>query len=355
MASVKSEKPKTQGIDDYEWTYTEEPHATRREIIQAAHPEIKKLFGPAPEAKYWCALTVFIQVACAIYCAQPTTPWWQFCLIGYVVGGTCNHSLTLAIHEMSHHLFFKAARHNMYYSYFANWPLVIPYAASFKKYHLEHHRYQGVDGVDTDIPTSIEGFFFTSPTRKFLWVLFQPFFYAVRPLITNPKPFDSKDYKNILVQACFLFTLHRIAGIGAIMYLLFSTFFGLGMHPCAGHFIAEHYTNLASSLGPHQTSTSPIHKDGRQKGEKLYPDETFSYRGPLNLVSYYVGYHVAHHDFPYVSGFRLKEVEKMAPEYYDHLPSSTSWPGTIWKYITSPCTPFDRIKRKSVTGDKKAN
>lgn len=357
MAASKGsgEADKIQGVTDYEWTCTEEPHASRREIIQKAHPEIKNLFGPDPRSKYWCALTVAIQTVCAIYCAQPTTPTWQFCLIGYVVGGTCNHSLTLAIHEMSHHLFFKAAKHNVWYSYFANWPLVVPYSASFKKYHLEHHRYQGVDGVDTDIPTAMEGRFFTSPFRKFLWVLFQPFFYAVRPLLVNPKPLDGRDYMNIVTQFSFLFALYCTAGAWTIGYLLFSTFFGLGMHPCAGHFIAEHYTNLSSSNGAHTTGTSPIRKGGIHEGHKLYPDETFSYRGILNLVSYYVGYHVAHHDFPYVPGSRLAEVERLAPEYYEHLPSTTSWPGTTYDYIMSEGTPFDRIKRKNVTGDKKAN
>lgn len=352
MASTNAAE-KIQGINDYEWTYTEEPHATRRDIIQKAHPEVKKLFGPDPRAKYWCFATVMLQIICACYCARASTSWLQFCVIGYVIGGTCNHSLTLAIHEMSHNLFFKSAKYNVYFSYVANWPLVIPYSASFKKYHLEHHRYQGVDGVDTDVPTAFEGFFFTSPFRKFLWVLFQPFFYAIRPLVVNPKPLEGKDFLNILTQATFLLALYRVGGPGALGYLLFSTFFGLGMHPCAGHFISEHYTNIASSDGVHKTGHSPIRSDGVEKGDKLYPDETFSYRGILNLVSYNVGYHVAHHDFPYVPGSRLREVEKLAPEYYEHLPSTKSWPGTIYTYIMSEGTPFDRVKRHCVTGEQK--
>lgn len=71
------------------------------------------------------------------------------------------------------------------------------------------------------------------------------------------------------------------------------------------------------------------------------------------MVSYNVGIHVAHHDFPFVSGLRLAQIEKIAPEYYDHLPVTTSWPGTIWNYIFSDSNPFDRVKRKSVEGAKK--
>lgn len=342
----KGSNNKVESPTDFEWTYTEEPHASRRELIKKAHPEVTKLFGHNPNSKYWCALTVGIQIACAVYCARDTTSWWQFFLIAYVIGGTCNHSLTLAIHEMSHNLFFKKPAHNQFYGYFANWPLVIPYSASFKKYHLEHHRYQGVDGVDTDIPTEWEGHFFQTPFRKLMWVFLQPFFYAIRPLYVNPKPLNSKDYINILTQGIFISSLYHHSGFNAILYLLFATLFGLGLHPCAGHFIAEHYTNLSSSSGSHATGRSPFVAGGKE----LFPDETFTYRGPLNLVSYFVGYHVAHHDFPFVAGSRLKEIEKLAPEFYQHLPVTESWPGTIWNYITSETCSFDRIKRKTVTG-----
>lgn len=331
-------------VTDFEWTYTEEPHASRREIIKKAHPEITKLFGPHPHSKYYAAGTVLLQVLSAWYVSRPTTSWWQFWLVAYVVGGTCSHSLTLAIHEMSHHLFFTSPKMNVFYSFFCNWPLVIPYANSFKKYHLEHHRYQGVDGTDVDIPTEAEALFFTTPFRKFLWVLFQPFFYALRPLYINPKTFNNMDFVNIFSQIVFLYAMHTAFGFISIFYMLMSTFFGLGLHPCAGHFIAEHYTNLSSRSDNHKTGLTPFMKGG----DKLYPDETFTYRGPLNMVSYNVGYHVAHHDFPFVSGFRLKEVEKMCPEFYDHLPETKSWPGTIYDYIMSDCTPFDRIKRKGV-------
>lgn len=335
---------------DFEWTYTEEPHASRRKAILKDHPEITKLFGHHPASKYYCAATVALQVACAYYCSLPSTSWLMFFVIAYVVGGTCNHSLTLAIHEMSHNLFFKEPKMNHFYAFFANWPLVIPYSASFKKYHLEHHRFQGVDGIDTDIPTAWEGRFFTSPFRKFMWVFLQPFFYAVRPLYVCPKPLQYMDFLNICSQVIFLSLLVKVCGAVSVLYLLCATLFGLGFHPCAGHFIAEHYTCLSSG-GNHHTGMTPF----KVGGTELYPDETFTYRGPLNLVSYYVGIHVAHHDFPFVAGFRLAEVEKMAPEYYDHLPVTNSWPGTIYDYIMGEGCPFDRVKRKSAVAAKKEN
>lgn len=333
--------------DEFEWTYTEEPHATRREAILAAHPEIKSLFGPHWVSKYICGLTVVVQVYLSYWASLSTTTWWQFLIVGYVIGGTIASSLTLAIHECSHHLFFKSVTANMWFSLFANGPLVIPYSTFFKRYHMDHHRFQGIEVIDTDIPSDLEGIFFTTPLRKFFWVLMQPIFYAVRPKIINPKAYMSKDFLNMLVVILFNAPIIYYFGCWATYYLVFSTWMGLGMHPLASHFIAEHYTTISSKRLPHHTGLSPIKAGGEKRGEKLYPDETFSYRGKLNAVAYNVGYHMAHHDFPFVSGWRLPEVERLAPEFYDHLPS-TDWWTVTYNYIMSSSTPCDRVKRLHV-------
>jgi len=68
--------------------------------------------------------------------------WPAYLAAIYVVGATVNHSLFLAIHELSHNLGFKSAGNNKLLAMTANLPIGIPYCITFKPYHMEHHRYQ---------------------------------------------------------------------------------------------------------------------------------------------------------------------------------------------------------------------
>lgn len=74
--------------------------------------------------------------------------------------------------------------------------------------------------------------------------------------------------------------------------------------------------------------------------------ETYSYYGPLNLVTFNVGYHNEHHDFPYVAWSKLPELRKMAPDFYDHLATYDSWSKVIYDYIMrDDISPWSRTKR----------
>lgn len=69
---------------------------------------------------------------------------------------------------------------------------------------------------------------------------------------------------NLSTQLIFDYIFVRTFGLRPLLYLLFSSFFAGSLHPCAGHFIAEHYV-----------------WDGLNQ-------ETYSYYGPLNILAYNV-------------------------------------------------------------------
>lgn len=60
---------------------------------------------------------------------------------------------------------------------------------------------------------------------------------------------------------------------------------------------------------------------------------TNSYYGPLNALSFDVGYHVEHHDFPNIPWTRLRRLEALAREEYEQLFAFSSWTQLIISYF----------------------
>lgn len=188
---------------DFEWVYTQEPHVARRKIILEKYPEIKKLMGPDPHLKYIASFMVIFQIISCYYISQLSIWWILF--FAYCLGGVINHSLTLAIHEMAHNLAFGNyyPLSNRLFAMWVNLPIGVPMAIAFKKYHIEHHRYLGIDLIDTDIPTKWEGIFFQNTPLKILWLFLQPFFYTLRPSFTRPKLPTKLEILNYVIQLVF--------------------------------------------------------------------------------------------------------------------------------------------------------
>ncbi|KAH7098635.1 dihydroceramide delta(4)-desaturase [Auriculariales sp. MPI-PUGE-AT-0066] len=294
---------------DFLWLLTEEPHRSRRMEILKKHPEVTKLMGHEPLTKWVVLLVVSIQLAAA-YLLHDTHPLsWKFLLTAYAIGGTANQNLFLAIHEITHNLAFKGLKANKALAIFANLPIGIPYCALFKPYHIEHHKNLGEDGIDTDLPSRVELLCLNNVLGKVFFCIFQILFYALRPgFIHAQKPTEWLVY-NALTQVLFDYALFSTCGLNAVIYLIASSFFAGSLHPCAAHFIAEHFL-----------------WDGTDQ-------ETYSYYGPLNILAYNVGYHNEHHDFPSVPWTRLPKLRALAPEFYDVLPAHPSWPMVTVNFI----------------------
>ena len=73
------------------------------------------------------------------------------------------------------------------------------------------------------------------------------------------------------------------------LVLMVCAILGTGLHPLAGHFIAEHYLF-----------------------ERGY--ETFSQYGQGNYLTFNIGYHNEHDDFPSIPGSKLPFVKKIAAD-----------------------------------------
>lgn len=307
---------------EFTWSPSPEPHKIRRKKILEAHPEVKQLFGPEPLTLPITVALVVGQVLSAAYFSQLSGVW--FVLAAWAFNGTISHALFLAGHEISHNLAFETPVLNTWLGIFSSCGTGFPSFTLFKRYHMEHHREQGVDGVDTDVPTYGEAAFFGhNPVMKTLAVILNPALYAIRPMFIKPITWSFWEYVNLACQIAFDYVVYSMFGGWTLGYIYLATLLGLGLHPTAGHFIAEHYL-----LDHHES------------------DETFSYYGPLNWVAWNVGLHREHHDLVRVPWSRLGKVKEMAPEFYGDRAVCHSWPGAIWAYITdSSIGPNSRMKR----------
>ena len=309
--------------NDFIYSNDNEPHSQRRkELITKYGPSLNKLFGHEPLTKY----IVFGLVSTQLYLSYLLSDDMfslKFCLITYFVGATITQSLFLAIHEISHNLAFKNATHNKLLGMFTNIPILFPMFITFKGYHQEHHKYQGDVELDTDIPTYYEAKLLSSKAGKIFFLLNQTWFYAIRPIFMKQQELTRWHALNLFIQLIADYMILYYLGFGAIIYLLACIHLAGSIHPCASHFIAEHYVFIKDI-------------------------ETHSYYGWLNNLCFNVGYHNEHHDFPNVPWSRLPKLHSLAKTEYNILPYHDSWTKVLWTFINnSNVTLFNRIKRNT--------
>ncbi len=295
--------------NSFRFSEVSEPHRVRTLQILKQYPDVKKLMGKNP-------LTIFAIVGLvggmiAISYLVKDSAWWVVLLVAYFVGAFFNHALFVMIHECSHHLLFKTKPLNRLAAIVSNLPHVFPSAISFERYHIKHHSFQGVHELDADLPDFWEAKLFNnSALGKAFWLLLFPVFQVIRTFrLKEIKPVDGWIITNWVIQIAFNIFLWVFFGPKALMFMLLSFFFSVGLHPLGARWIQEHYLTLSET------------------------QETYSYYGPLNAVAFNVGYHNEHHDFPSIPWNRLPRLKKSAPTFYDSLFSHQSWTSLFFRFL----------------------
>ncbi|KAI8917085.1 fatty acid desaturase-domain-containing protein [Powellomyces hirtus] len=287
----------------------DEPHIKRKHAILEKHPQITQLYGYEPLTKYVTVLAASLQLGLAYYFGKINTDsTWVFLLTIYVVGASLTQVFGVIIHEATHNLCGETLAMNRAVGFLANVGIPVPIFSSFRRYHLEHHAYQGVLGKDPDLPLDWEVKLIKSnPLAKFTFLFFYPMMYVVRGAAQQKKPSTWEIY-NILWSVATDILVVKFCGWRGFLYLFLSLWLGYGVHPAAAHFIQEHFT----------------FDDGQ---------ETYSYYGSLNYLFMNIGYHNEHHDFTKVPWSGLRKVRAIAPEFYNTLQYHTSWVMVHWRFI----------------------
>ena len=310
---------------DFTYTDAVNEHFQRRRDILARHPEVRRLIAKNPWTAAWVVALVAAQFAIAAFIGE--TPWWVLLIASYVVGAVINHALYVLMHECTHDTVFEKSLANRLLGILCDFPLALPSAMAFRKYHLMHHKYLGQYERDPDIVMKTEASLIgNSPLKKALWIALLSVSQMLRPLkvklLIGKKIGDGWMTANMLVQLAVDIAVVYFLGWAGLVYLLLSTFFALGLHPLGGRWIQEHYS-----------------RDRVQ--------DTHSYYGPLNALCFNMGYHVEHHDFANVPWNNLPKLKQTAGEFYDNRFYYRSWLAVVWNFIfDKELSAYSRVIRK---------
>jgi sphingolipid delta-4 desaturase len=308
---------------DFVYSDTSEPHRVRTKQILKQQPAIRKLIGKNPVSFVVIVALVAFQIGMAMLVGNQS--WWIVFLGAYLLGAFADHSLFVMIHECAHRLIFKNQAANKLAGMLANVPQIFPSSISFERYHIKHHSFQGIHELDADLPNRWEAKLINNYfIGKAIWLLFFPFFQLFRiSRLKEIRPFDGWLLLNWLVQIAFVAAFWYLAGPKALVYLVASFFFSVGLHPLGARWVQEHYLT---------------------HGEQ----ETYSYYGVLNTVSFNVGYHNEHHDFPSVPWNKLPQIRSQAPGFYNTLSYHTSWTKLFLRFLFDrELSLFSRVVRKN--------
>lgn len=293
--------------DSFRHAQSPDPHIQNGKTIMRDHPEVKQYFGPYRLSAVYIVGVVLLQLLVAFLLRD--AGWMLIMLSAYVLGAFASHALFVLIHDATHNLVSKTSTTNRLFGILCNVGQGVPSAMSFRLFHLLHHARMGEYDYDGDLSSHWEARLVGSSTaRKVAWLLLFPIVELLRPLHIKKHSIDRWTVWNVIAIIASDVLIWQWSSVQGLAYILLSTFFGVGLHIVGGRWIQEHY----------------IFKDGQ---------ETYSYYGPLNLLSFNVGYHYEHHDLVQVPWVHLPKIKALAPECYEHLYAHHSWGRVLSQFL----------------------
>lgn len=270
-------------------------HRLRKRAILAEFPQVSKLYGTDNRTQWYAYALIALQAWLAWLASGSYT---RALALSVLIGPFVGNGILCLIHEATHFLVFQKASHNRILALLTNSVMVIPIAEIFRQHHHRHHQRLGDDSGDVDVPTPAEiKFVGNSALRKALWLAFNMIILPIRSLSRLPVEVDAFIIANwvvcIGVGAFTLFTSRP-----AFVFLILSTLNSQGLHPANTRQVQRHVYDGDAAMRDAPPGT-------------LRPG-TYSYYGPVNLLTLNVGYHIEHHDFCAIPWTRVQELRRIA-------------------------------------------
>jgi sphingolipid delta-4 desaturase len=345
-------------------------HKARRASILKAHPEIQQLYGRWPMTIPIAFAVLAVHTAVGFWCA--VEPWWVAVIAAYTVGATTEATMFATCHEYCHDLAVRAPRLKKLLLVLETLPTSMRWSVYFGTPHLSHHRDLGSEELDPQRP-QLKGINpYVDPDRAFLGSIFTKgpqqgnvggqgaisrtvklqlwmFGFMLRTLILGsfftvanvvhclvrrqklPEPV-LMDALSIAPKIPFFIAVAWWGGWQSFVYFFLAPFFfrGFLFNPFGLLWLMFH--NGWSLTGHREHATGSC------------------YNPLLNLLSFNLGYHVEHHDFPQIPWVRLRRVTRIAPEFYEDIPRTDSLWRPWLRYLTDSNADFRYVPGPESTG-----
>ena len=335
-------------------------HRQRARSMLNKHPVIRELFGRSRWTAVWCLGLAAAQVSMALM--APHLAWWGIIFVAYTFGCMANIGLFNLAHECNHALVFKRKSHNRWLFTLTSLPMMLP---AHHTWWIEHHVHHNELGAKQDFVKRRRSILLHMKDRLlgrpmhgwvrnwFGW-LSSPLFWPITVVVLGLQfarevlglvvylfhdlrrlRWKPSDFTLSILADQHLVSGYKKYGIEfwAVSYPLLSFSFAIGIYLfagwwgllyllCSALFVAGFLHPLAFGL---MLSNSHFHSF------RTY-QPTSSYYGWLNWITFNFGLHTEHHDLATIPWFRLGQMRKLAPEYYDSLKQTKSFAALAFKF-----------------------